>query len=190
MDRITTALLHDFVQEQSLQALEEDEAFERFSNFCVMSRMAGETLNVEDVSVGGGEDTGIDGIAVLVNGALVTSVEEIEDLLESNGYLEVAFVFVQAKRSASFSAAEIATFTFGAVDFFSDSPRLPRNAFIEEAAQLQKWIYDKSVAFRKGRPACRLFYVTTGQWNADPEPMARVEAAKYDLESTGLIRII
>lgn len=186
MDRITTALLRDFVDEENLQALDEDEAFERFANFCVISQIYGETFNVEDVSVGGGEDTGLDGIALLVNGSLVTSADEIDDLATVNGYLEVDFVFVQAKRSPSFSAADIATFTFGAVDFFADSPKLPRNSFVQQATALQAAVYDRSVAFRKGRPRCRLFYVTTGQWNADPEPVARVEAAIADLETTGL----
>ena len=190
MDRITSALLRDFIEEEGLQALDEDEAFERFANFCVMSQAYGETFNVEDVSVGGGEDTGLDGIAVLINGALVTTVDEIEDLQTVNGYLEVDFIFIQAKRSASFSAADIATFTFGAVDFVSDPPKLPRNAFVKQAASLQAAVYDHSVAFRKGRPRCRLFYVTTGRWNADPEPVARVEAAKADLESTGLFEAV
>jgi hypothetical protein len=186
LDRITTALLHDFVAEENLQALEEEDAFERFANFCVMSQVYGETFNVEDVSVGGGEDTGLDGVAVVVNGSLVTTADEVEDLEAVNGYLDVEFVFVQAKRSPSFSAAEIATFTFGAVDFFSDSPKLPRNGFVQQAANLQAAVYNRSVAFRKGRPRCRLFYVTTGQWNEDPEPVARVAAAVADLESTGL----
>lgn len=186
MDRITTALLQDFVQSQGLEALDEEEAFERFANFCVMSENLGESFNIEDVSVGGGSDTGLDGIAVLVNGALVTTPEEIDDLLSVNGYLEVDFILVQAKRSPSFSAADIATFTFGALDFFSTDPKLPRNDFVVQAAELQATIYDRSVAFRRGRPRCLLFYVTTGQWNADPEPVARVESSIADLRSTDL----
>lgn len=186
MDRITTALLNDFITEEGLKALDEEDAFERFANYCVMSQVYGETFNVEDVSVGGGEDTGLDGVAVLVNGSLVTTADEIEDLESVNGYLDAEFVFVQAKRSPAFAAAEIATFTFGAVDFFSDAPKLPRNLFVQQAASLQSAIYDRNVAFRKGRPQCRLFYVTTGQWNADPEPVARVASAVADLKSTGL----
>lgn len=45
--------------------------------------------------------------AIIANGVLVTSPEEVEGLGAQNGFLEVTFIFVQAKRSGSFSEAAI-----------------------------------------------------------------------------------
>ena len=77
--------------------------------------------------VGAGGDSGMDAIAVIVNGAIVTEPEEIEDLATTNGYLDVSFVFTQAERSATFETAKIGQFAFGVRDFFSENPQLPQN---------------------------------------------------------------
>src|SRR4051794_33990803 len=123
---------------------------------------------------GGGNDTGIDGLAILVNGTLVTSVEEVEDLLETNGYIEASFLFIQGKTSSSFDAGEIGNFCTGVRDFFSRPPALPRNAAIDNAAVIQAAIYDNSARFRRGNPHCRLYYVTTGRWQGAPQLEGRV----------------
>jgi hypothetical protein len=143
MDRITRNLLVDFVKSEGLKTLDESDAFERFAAFCVVSREHRETFNVEDLITGGGNDTGVDGLAILVNGSLVTSVEEIDDLLETNGYIEAAFVFVQGKAGANFDAGGIGTFATGVRDFFSETPQLPRNDAIANAVAIQSAIYDK-----------------------------------------------
>jgi len=47
MDRITKTLLEDFVEEQRLDSLTESESFERFCNFCVVSKEYPDTFDVE-----------------------------------------------------------------------------------------------------------------------------------------------
>ena len=188
MDRITKALLEDFILEQQLQSLEESKAFERFCNFCVVSKEYSETFAVEEVSCGGGQDTGIDGIAIVINGTLVSSVEEIEDLCEMNGYLDATFIFVQSKTASAFNASDIGTFFFGVKDFFSESPRLRRNEFISEMDTLQQYIYSRSGLMHKGKPMCKLYYVTTGTWKNDEHLMSRIEAERSDVKDTRLFR--
>src|SRR6266478_4177087 len=103
MDRITTALLEEFCKENELTGLKEDRQFEHFACFLAVYRHHSETFDTEDVVVA---DTGIDGIAIIVNGVLVTDVDTVEELAKRNNYLDVTFVFVQADRSASFDAAK------------------------------------------------------------------------------------
>lgn len=45
---------------------------------------------------------GIDGIAIIVNHKLVTSISEIEFQIQNSRVLDVNFVFIQAKTSSSF----------------------------------------------------------------------------------------
>jgi hypothetical protein len=44
----------------------------------------------------------------MVNGAIIESPEDIDELLTANGYLDAHFVFVQAKRSSKFEGGEMA----------------------------------------------------------------------------------
>ncbi len=146
MDRITKSLLDAFRAEQCLPAgTPESEAFELFANYCVVSDAHDEEFDVSDVHTGGGDDLGLDGIAIVVNGVLVNSVEEVEDLLAINGYLDVSFVFVQAKGGGKFSSDQIAIFFDGVDEFFSATPKLAMNGKVANARDIMSVIYDNSV---------------------------------------------
>ncbi len=102
MDRITRSLLDEFSAEAQIATLAEDSRFEHFTSFLTVGRHLEDTFDTADVITGSGGDTGIDAIAVIVNGALVTDPELVEELAGTNGYLDATFIFVQAERSASF----------------------------------------------------------------------------------------
>ena len=100
MDLVTQSLMNTFQAEECLSAkMPEADLFEHFVNFCVVSNEYGEEFDVEEIHTGGGDDLGIDGLAVIVNGALVEDSEEVDDLATLNKYLEVEFIFCQAKPS-------------------------------------------------------------------------------------------
>ena len=90
VDRITKALLTESVDQNGLAALPEDQAFEQFAGYLVTSGHYSESFTSEDIAVGAGGDCGIDCIAVLVNGTMVTEPEETADLADTNGYLNTA----------------------------------------------------------------------------------------------------
>ena len=144
MDRITSALLTEFSRQNQLKNLPEDTRFEHFATYLAASRHVADTFDTADLVAGAGGDTGIDAIAIVVNGSLVTDSELVGELVATNGYLDVTFVFVQAERSAAFDGAKIGTFGFGVCDFFQEHPRLPRNAAITEAASIMSAIYASS----------------------------------------------
>ena len=166
LDRITQALVDEFVQTQDLGHLTGADQFERFANYCVVSAEHSDTFDVEEVS-GPGDEVGIDGIAVLVNGALVTTSEEVAGLADQNRYLEVSFVFTQAKRSAAFSEAGIGNFCFGVSDFFGEA-KLPATDFLSGYVEVKEAIYENSPRFSRGLPRLRLYYVTPGKWKNQP----------------------
>lgn len=188
MDRITKALLNEFVQQNSLQALPEEKAFEHFCGYLVTSRHYSESFPSDDIAVGAGGDCGIDCISVIVNGTLVTEPEEIADLGETNAYLDVTYVFTQAERSSSFETAKIGQFVYGVCDFFSERPQLPQNDRVRHYTRITKEIFDRSRLFKKGNPQCLLYYVTTGKWTNDASLGARRDAGRQDVEGLGLFR--
>jgi hypothetical protein len=188
MDRITKSLLSEFVKQNNLEALSEDQAFEQFTGFLVLSNHFSDSFDTDEISVGSGGDLGIDCIAIVVNGTLVTEPEEIEDLCETNGYLDVTFVFVQAERSASFDTAKIGQFTFGVLDLLSEKSKLPQNDRIKHYSKVIKSIFSRGRFFKKGNPTCCLYYVTTGKWTDDANLVARRDAAIKDIETLSLFR--
>lgn len=188
MDRISESLLNEFSNEHDIAELPEDKRFEHFCSYITVRRQYGETFDTEDIVTGAGGDTGIDGIAIIVNGSLITDIDALEEMADQAGALDVAFIFVQAERSPSFDAAKIGTFGFGVVDFFKERPSLKRNEMVKAAADMTAAIFKRGSKFKRGNPTCRLYYVTTGRWTDDATLEARRKAVVSDLAGTNLFR--
>ena len=76
MDRITDGFLTEFSNEFGIAALPEKDRFEHFCSWLAVRRHYSEfTFEVDDLVTGSGGDTGIDGIAIIVNNNLVTDVD-------------------------------------------------------------------------------------------------------------------
>jgi len=187
VDRITSAYVEAFRVEQSLPKGDDATLFEHFVNYCVVSDAYDDEFDVQEVHTGGGADLGIDGIAIIVNGVLVSELDELETLLATNGFLDVRFIFTQAKSSSNFSGDELATFGEGVLEFFSDNPSLPSSAEIEHFRELMNWIYDHSVSFKHGKPRAELVFVTTGRWTDDVHLTAVISRAAVRLKDLNLL---
>ena len=188
MDRITAGLLAEFVRENDLGNLPQDTQFEHFTAYLAISRYVADTFDTADVVTGSGNDTGLDAIAVVVNGSIVTDSEFVPELAKMHGSLDVTFVFVQAERSSSFSTAKIGTFAYGASDFFNETSTLTRNEGVENAARVMSAIYEESPRFKHGNPTCHLVYATTGRRRDEADLDARQNSAIEDLQSTNLFK--
>lgn len=84
MDRIVQSYMDSFLKSQDIVEKNQSKQFEMFSSYCAIEQMYSENFNLADVVIGDGDDCGIDAVAILVNGLLITSKEEIDDLLEIN----------------------------------------------------------------------------------------------------------
>jgi hypothetical protein len=188
MDRISESLLTEFSSEHSIANLPEEKRFEHFASYITVRRQYPETFDTEDIVTGAGGDTGIDGIAIIVNGTLAADIDTLQDAIEQAGSLDVAFVFVQAERTAGFDGSKIGTFGFGVMDFFNEKPSLKRNEKVQMAADMTAAILKRSSKFKRGNPTCRLYYVTTGKWTGDHTLEARRQAVVSDLSGTNLFR--
>lgn len=185
MDRVSESLLKEFSDERGLSNLAEDKRFEHFVAFITVGQHYGATFDTEDVLVG--TATGIDGIAIIVNGNLITDAESIEEA-DALGELDATFLFMQADRGAGFDSSKIGDFGFAVADFFKETPTLPRNAEITAAANIMSEVYKRSSKFKRGNPACRLYFATTGRWTDDPILDSRRKSVISDLDATGLFR--
>ncbi|MBB6083831.1 AIPR family protein [Castellaniella defragrans] len=180
----------EFIAEQGLASLAEDKQFEHFASFLTVGRSLSEAFDTSDTVVGSGGDTGIDAIAIIVNGSLVDDDAVIQEFVERNGYLDVSFIFVQTERSSSFETAKIGQFCYGVLDFFKDEPSLPRSKEVTKLGKVMSAIYRQSSKFKRGNPTCRLYYVTTGVWTGDAALEARRRAATDDLTALRIFRSV
>lgn len=187
LDIVTKNLVANFKAEETLpDDTSESDLFEHFCNFAVVSANYGEEFDVEDVHTGGGDDLGFDGIAIIVNGNLVTDPAEIEDLANTNKYLDVEFVFTQAKSGGNFDGALISTYFFGVRDLFAAHPKLPRNDKVQGAEKLIAAIYSRSALLKKGNPKVRMYYCTTGKWQDDAKLLARIDQERETLSDLNI----
>lgn len=184
MDRITKSFVTDFIKLHEIESKKESTDFENFVNYTIVKNEYSGTFDISDVSTG--ESTqGIDGIAILVNGKLADSPEEITDLINLNKYLEVEFLFIQSKTSPSFEGTEMGNFLFSVKNFFSETPSIINNDEMATFHEIYQKIYDNSPKMTKGKPKLKLFYVTTGTWNSEKSQLAVVENGKDELKRLG-----
>lgn len=81
MDRVTETLLNDFAEEHNF-ARTQKELFELFASYLTVHRHHAETFDPSEIVTGGGGDTGIDAIAIIVNGALITDLEALQEHIQ------------------------------------------------------------------------------------------------------------
>lgn len=84
MDRIVQSYMDSFLKSQDIDEKSQSKQFEMFSSYCAIEQLYSENFNPADVVIGEGDDCGIDAVAILVNGMMITSQEEIDDLLDIN----------------------------------------------------------------------------------------------------------
>ena len=184
-DQILDAYLRDFVEKFGLRSLKDEEAFERLVSYCVVAKHYADTFDPDEICVGGSGDLGLDAVAILVNDHLVFSKEDVDHLKKTLRRLDVQFVFVQAKTSARFEAAEIGTFISGVRQFFERSLPAEANAQLHELHAIKEHIFASSIHMDRS-PSCHLYYASTGQWMEQPHLVTRIDQGVSDLKQKSL----
>ena len=119
-------------------------------------------LNTEDCVVGEDAQPGVDALGVIINGSFVRDLDEVETYIEMNGYLDVDFVFVQAKTSASFDVSALGNLGDTVERLFESGPIAVDNEKVHSFCALKDAIFSKSRAFKRRNPAVHLYYVSSG----------------------------
>jgi len=188
-DQILKSYLDDFTKEYSYEDKNEDERFERFVNYCIVSKQYPRDFDVESISVGGGSDSGLDGVAIIVNGNIIQNQEEIEFLINRNGYLNVSFLFIQTKNSPKFKGDQVGSLIFGLKSFFDKTPSIPENEEISNLRKTKDQVYKNTINLESA-PLLDIYFVTTGQWKEPETITGRVERELKDFYDSRLFSSI
>jgi hypothetical protein len=188
VDRITKALLSEFTEANSLQKLESSRAFEHFTTYILTSQHHDETIDTQDVVVGGSGEVGIDSIAILVNGSLITSPDEVDELKKINGYIDATFILIQAETSQNFDLKKLGHFGECTQDFFNEATLQENSKQIKKAHKITETIFKLSSSFKRGKPQCFLYYTTTGKFLNEKPFELKIKKIKSDLLQLGIFR--
>lgn len=186
-DQILESYVEDFSEAEGFKDLPPPDRFERFVNYCVVSKQYPRDFDIESLSVGGGDDIGADGIAITVNGNIVKSEEEIDYLLQKNGYIDATFTFIQSKSSSKFKGDQVGTLIFGVKTFFDGNAAIPENEDIKKLRLLKDKIYKHSISF-DDPPELRIYFVTTGEWKEPEQITGRVDRELAEIKSKRIFR--
>lgn len=184
-DAILKGYLENFKSDNHLEMFDESKLFEYFVNYNIIFRDYDTPFDLEDVSTGGDGDLGIDGIAIIINGKLICSVEEFEYIMSCTSLYETTFILVQSKTSSSFDVNNVGTFLYGAKAFFDEDSKDRKNEKIMEFQNICSAIY-KKVNPRNKPPILKLFYVTTGKWENPKDIVMRAEKDRLELEEKNM----
>jgi hypothetical protein len=164
MHRIVKAHLESFVKSFGLEADEEAVQFEKFSMHCVLSSRFSAAFDLDDVCTGPG-DEGIDGVAVVIDEIVTTSVEDAQAIFAApRRNHDVDVLFVQAKRSESFDLGDFLKFKEGILRFATQTPYAATDMVLSDARQMFDVTLKEVPKVRNGKPSLTARFVTTGQY--------------------------
>ncbi|MGX7895686.1 AIPR family protein [Tsuneonella sp. HG222] len=160
MNPVVKAQAGQFKIDESLHHLKESEVFESYTIYSVLSSQLGNSVDPLRAHLKG-DEFGLDGAAVIIQGNLATDTDEANALLEDVRNPEVEFVFFQSKTGTGYDYGDIGKLFDAVVEFFQDE-------LVGESDQLDDLIDVKNLVYRKAvtrnNPGLRIYYATTGSY--------------------------
>jgi len=194
LNPVLQSRINDFKVEYQLENEEEYEIFEKFVNNIFISAIQPDVLRgskalLNAVSTGGGQDMGIDGIGIFLNGNLVTTIADIDDLCESRNEIEAEFVFIQSKLSGGMDLAGFTKFSTGIRKFLEEKIDLVPNEKVKAAHAAKEHLLSDHLTRRwADNPTIKVYFVGTGKEAASPHILAEMKQLHTDLMDLKIFR--
>ncbi|MBN4866606.1 MULTISPECIES: AIPR family protein [Providencia] len=160
MNPIIKAQLDKFREANPNITYNESNFFEVMSIFSIENGVLGENIDPFRAHLKG-DEFGIDGIAISIQGTLCTDIDEAEAILSVGKNHTSEFRFYQSKTSDSLDYGNISKFLDAVYDFFTDK-KFVTGTQLENLIEVKEEIYKESA---KTSPSLRCYYCTTGSGN-------------------------
>lgn len=160
MNPVIKAQLREFAKTNSLETIGLERQFEIYSIFSVIRGLLGESVDAYDIHLAG-DEFGVDGIGILIQGEAVHNREDAEEKLNLINNPLIEFVFFQAKTSASFDYGDISKF-FDAISGFLEGSLKHESQVVDNLIGAMEAIYERGVGKRNPRLSC--YYISTGNY--------------------------
>lgn len=157
MNPVVKAQLKAFEKANPGTGLSENALFEVFSIFSTANGILTENIDPFSAHLGG-EEFGLDGIAIMVQGELCETSDEVNGALSAGKNHSVEFNIFQSKTSEKLDYGDLSKFFDGAHSFFTGTFVNPTDR-ISDLMAAKDAVYGAAL---KRNPVLRLFFVTTG----------------------------
>lgn len=172
MNPVIRAQLREFSKSNGISTYGSDTQFEIYSIFSVLNGFLGENVDAYDVHLRG-DEFGIDGIAIIVQGEVVRNRREAEEKLGLIKNPEVEFIFFQSKSGTSYDYGDISKF-FDAVSDFFDGGLNGESQAVADCHGAMEAIYEQGTGKRNPKISC--YYITTGNYE-EPSKLEKLRAS-------------
>lgn len=169
MNRIIKSHLASFAHEYELDKDKEEQQFEKFANFVILSGRISSRFMLDEVTTENNDD-GIDGVAVIINEELVVSKEDAEGVFaHERRNNEVELIFIQAKTSEKFDLGDFLKFKESVLRFVESDTYEAESQVQRDAKAVFDVVVDNASKVRDGRPSISVVFATTGTYRNPKE---------------------
>lgn len=174
MNPIVRAQLAEFKKANSKESGSDSHFFEIMSIFAIENGVLGENIDPFRAHLKG-QEFGLDGIAISLQGTLCTNSDEASDILAVGKNHTGSFRMYQSKTSDKLDYGEVAKFLDAVYDFFTDLKLLSGD-------QIEDLVGARDVVFgaaTKSNPELRCYFCTTGSGEIS-KPIAKLIQSNFD----------
>lgn len=173
LNKILSGMLRDFKKKFSLNDIEEEsKAFEYLVNYLIVSMYHPDAFSdrgdFDNLVVDEKGQFGLDAVAIIVNGNLVLSKEDIVTYAKSK-YLDVDILFIQSKTEEKCDSGDLLKTIQATKNFFEDFEKITeKNENIYNAKEIVDEIfeYDNFKYCLNNSPKCHIYYAcAASQWD-------------------------
>ncbi|WP_288446826.1 AIPR family protein [uncultured Serratia sp.] len=190
MHAILSQYVSDLAAEFEIQEKEESKLFEYFCNYVITSKHFLGRFNPVDITTQE-DDASLDGIAIIIDGELIVSVDDAQSAFETHKTsLAVDVIVMQAKSGESFLKDDISNFNIGLQDFLSLDPKLPNGVYNGQAIDILKIIVANVKKIKNRMPNIKVFFCTSGVYNKEREIEACFKIIKKTCEASDIFNEI
>lgn len=204
MDRVTKNDIDTFVEQYNLKDIKDDDYDAKFSVFASHLLLTREYRYQDTMTdptriiVESGQDLGIDGLAVIVNGVFIDSMDDLEAVADGTSKIRASFIFIQTTTSPKFDSGKILKFLNGIESIFSyiNDTNDDRELKLSNPSQRLKTkidildgLYNQNICKKMGSqlPECRIYYVSGGEWQNDSNIVTKFESHKERLGDKSIL---
>lgn len=178
IDRITQRSLKEFRSKFNFPSdISESYIFEHFINYIILEKKLEDRIDEDtliNVNIGKNGTIGIDGFCILINRQVITSIDDLSDILNSNVKPKAEVFFIQAKTENKFDTKEIGNFGDAVDDFVSQEQKYSWSENARKSIDLFKYLIDNSNKL-DSNPNCYMYYCTLGDDRQDRNVLGKKE---------------
>lgn len=185
MNPIVKAQLKTFQEMNPNENMDESDFFEVMSVFSIENGVLGENIDPFRAHLKG-EEFGIDGVAISIQGSLCTDIDEAIEILSLGRNHSSDFHFFQSKTSDKLDYGNISKFLDAVYDFFTDRSLIISEQ-LQSLAEVKEAIYSTAA---KTSPSLRCYYCTTGSGQVSELIERLIETNKIRLSELNIFNDI